>query len=329
MDSTDRISGHPPLHFDLSTFDVFGAFASGARLHLVSSELSLMPKHLATFIKESDLTQWFSVPSVLTYMARFDAVAFDDFPGLKRILWCGEALPTPSLIYWMERLPHVEFTNLYGPTEATIASSYHTVAQCPADENAVIPIGVACEGEELLVLDGEMRPVARGGVGDLYIGGVGLSPGYWRDQERTAAVFVRNPNSLSRAGRIYKTGDLARVGDDGLIQFLGRVDSQIKSRGYRIEMGEIETALNALGLLEECAVVAIDTDGFEGSAICCSYVPRAADVSPNSLRTALAKSLPSYMLPSKWMAFETLPRNANDKIDRPAIREQFCRDRRT
>jgi acyl-coenzyme A synthetase/AMP-(fatty) acid ligase len=123
---------------------------------------------------------------------------------------------------------------------------------------------------------------------------------------------------------MYKTGDLARIGEDGSVYLLGRADSQIKSRGYRIELGEIETALNALGLVRECAVVAVKTAGFEGMAICCAYVPASgADVSPADLRERLTQVLPSYMLPSQWVAFNTLPLNANGKIDRPRLREHF------
>src|SRR5438128_520463 len=182
---TDRISGHPPLHFDLSTFDVFGTFAAGAELHLVPPEVNLLPNALAEFIRTSELTQWFSVPSLLSYLAKFDVVQFNDFPTLRRLLWCGEVFPTPALRYWMARLPHVTFTNRYGPTEATIASSYYTVPSCPEDDRAAIPIGSPCAGEELLVLNERLERVPPGEVGDLYIRGVGLSPGYWRVPETT------------------------------------------------------------------------------------------------------------------------------------------------
>ncbi len=323
---SDRLSGHPPLHFDLSVFDMFGSFAAGAALHLVPPDLNLLPTTLAEFIRAGELTQWFSVPSVLTYMAKFDVVRQDDFPCLKRLLWCGEVLPTPVLGYWMTRLPRVSFTNLYGPTEATIASSYYTVPRRPDDERAPIPIGRPCADEELLVLTDTLQPAAPGEVGDLYIRGVGLSPGYWRDSEKTRAAFLPAPGSTDPSDRIYKTGDLARIGEDGLVFFLGRADSQIKSRGYRIELGEIETALHAMAWLKEAAVVAITVDGFEGASICCAYVPgTAADVTPAVLRGELGKVLPSYMLPSRWMAFGRLPRNANGKIDRPRLREEFER----
>lgn len=321
---SDRISSHPPLHFDLSTFDIYGTLGSGAQLHIVPTELNLLPHKLAEFIRASELTQWFSVPSVLNFMAKVDVVRQDDFPTLERLLWCGEVFPTPPLIYWMQRLPHVKFTNLYGPTETTIASSYYTVLECPADERVQIPIGAPCDGEELLVFDENLKPLPTGEIGDLYIAGIGLSPGYWQDAEKTNAVFIRRPGSSDASDHIYKTGDLAKFGKDGLVYYLGRADSQIKSRGYRIELGEIETALNALNLSKECAIVAINTEGFEGVAICCAYVPlEEVDATPTRLRSDLNKALPSYMLPARWMQFERLPKNANGKIDRKALREQF------
>ena len=293
-------------------------------------QLNLLPHKLAEFIRTEELTQWFSVPSVLHLMAKLDVVRPNDFPALKRLLWCGEVFYTPALRYWMRQLPHAAFTNLYGPTEATIASSHYTVPRCPDDDRAEIPIGRACGGEELLVLDDALAPVPPGEVGELYIHGAGLSPGYWRDPDTTRAAFLLDHRGSASGERIYKTGDLARVGEDGLVYFLGRADSQIKARGYRIELGEIEAALNALDCLEESAVVAVPADGFEGLTICCAYVaPPGTAVTPPTLRTALAKILPGYMVPGRWMAFTRLPRNANGKVDRRRLREGFARDEDT
>jgi acyl-coenzyme A synthetase/AMP-(fatty) acid ligase len=287
-------------------------------------EVSIDPRALAQQMRDSELTQWFSVPSVLTYMARFDAVAQNDFPALERLLWCGEVLPTPILIHWMERLPHVRFTNLYGPTEATIASSYHTVTATPSDPKAEVSIGAPCDGEELIVLDDEMRPVPPGEIGDLHIAGVGLSPGYWRDEQRTADAFLDDPHA-DPPRRVYRTGDLARIGDDGLFYFLGRSDSQIKSRGFRIELGEIEAALNTVDGIRECAIVGVETGGFEGTAICAAYsTTDDAELESPALRSALTDLLPRYMLPSRWERLDALPKNANGKIDRPALREGFA-----
>ena len=322
--ASDRISGHPPLHFDLSTFDVYGTFLAGAELHLVPPSASLLPQKLAELIRVAELTQWFSVPSIMTYMAKFDVIRHGDFPSLRRVLWCGEVLPTPTLVYWMERLPHATFTNLYGPTEATIASSYHTVRHVPRDATEQIPIGTACDGEDLLVLDSTLRAVPAGQVGNLFIAGDGLSPGYWRDAEKTAAAFLTDPHT---GARIYRTGDLARVGDDGLVYFLGRADTQIKHRGYRIELGEIEAALNALPWLRESAVVAVATDGFEGTTICCAYASANGRVEPPKVREALRRVLPAYMLPTRWLELDRLPKNGNGKIDRRALGERFDGER--
>jgi len=326
---SDRISGHPPLHFDLSTFDIYGALSVGAELHLVPPELNLLAQRLADFIRRAELTQWFSVPSAMAFMAKFGVVAQDDFPSLQRVLWCGEVLPTPVLRHWMLRLPHARFTNLYGPTETTIASSYFTVPEPPADETGSVPIGTACPGEELAVLGDALEPVPVGETGELYIGGAGMSPGYWRDDEKTRAAFLADPRSPETGRRIYRTGDLARVDEAGLVHFLGRADSQIKSRGYRIELGEIEAALNALEGVGECAVVAVDSDGFEGKAICCAYASAAGlELQPPRLREQLAALLPTYMLPSRWRPLDALPKNVNGKIDRPRLRELFAADAR-
>jgi len=320
---SDRVSGHAPLHFDLSTQDIYGAFAAGAQLHPVPPEFNLLPQKICAFIEEQQLTQWFSVPSVLNYLFKFDVVPDNGFPSLKRLMWCGEVLPTPTLIYLMEKLPHVEFTNLYGPTEATIASSYYTVPAVPLHETDAVPIGTACEGEQLLVLDENKAPVDAGQTGDLYIAGSGLSPGYWRDPAKTDSVFFRAA-SAPVGSRIYKTGDLARIGGDGLVYFLGRADTQIKSRGYRIELGEIETALNAIEWLEESAVVAIDTGGFENKAICCAWVAaKDPDVSVAQIKARLADAVPKYMVPKHWVDMQRLPRNANGKIHRPLLRKWF------
>jgi amino acid adenylation domain-containing protein len=319
LKESDRVSSHSPLHFDLSTYDLYGAFAAGAEVHLVPPELNLFPGRLVEFIRNRRLTQWFSVPSILVYLARFDAVMPGDAPHLKRILWCGEVFPPPALKYWMERLPHVTFTNLYGPTEATIASSYHTVAAPPADINASVPIGEACGGEELLVLNENLQPLRPNEAGEIYIGGAGVTLGYWRDEEKTRRVFLP-----AGSGRMYRTGDLGYRGEDGLVRYLGRADFQIKSRGHRIELGEIEAALYTVPEVAQGAVVAVEASDFAGHVICCAYAPQAdVDIPPKAVRERLAALIPKYMLPARWRSMGVLPANANGKIDRITLAEMF------
>jgi amino acid adenylation domain-containing protein len=321
INETDRVSCHSPLAFDLSTYDLFGGLAAGAEIHLVPPQLNLFPGRLTEFIREHRLTQWFSVPSILAYLARFDAVQWGDFPELKRLIWCGEVFATPALRYWMERVPHASFTNLYGPTETTIASSYFTV-EAPPDPSAGVPIGRACRGETLHILGADLQPLPPGEVGEIGIGGAGVTLGYWRDADRTSAAFVSLPTEPG--AKVYRTGDLGMRDVAGLVHFLGRKDSQIKSRGHRIELGEIEAALNTVPEIGEGVVVALPPEGFGGHTICCAYVPRnGSELSPAAARERLAALVPKYMLPARWRAMDRLPANANGKVDRVALRDMF------
>lgn len=320
----ERISGHTPLHFDLSTLDIFGSLGAGAELHPVPHAVNLLPSAMAQFIEARRLHQWFSVPSAMTFLAKGGAFPDQGFPSLRRVIWCGEVLPTPVLTEWMRRVPHASFTNLYGPTEATVASSYHTVGAPPDDETASIPIGVACPGEELVVLDSDLAEVPPGETGDLYLGGVGLSSGYWRDDERTREAFIADPRDP--AGRLYRTGDLARF-EDGVFWFLGRSDTQVKIRGYRIELGEIETALNAVPGIAEAAVVAVRSSGFDSLSLCGAYASRSDRVvTLGTVRDTIRTVLPPYMIPTRWLELSELPKNSNGKVDRPALRAMFDAD---
>ncbi|MDP8905466.1 MAG: amino acid adenylation domain-containing protein [Chloroflexota bacterium] len=323
--SDDRVSGHSPLYFDLSTFDIYGSLAAGAELHLVPPSANLLPQQLASFIRNSELTQWFSVPSALVFMLRGGVIGEPDFPSLRRLLWCGEVLPTPAVAELMTRVSHAMFVNLYGPTETTIASTYHVVARVPVDLTVPIPIGRPCGGEDAFVVDSRLRPLAPGDVGELCVSGAGVSPGYWRDEERTRMAFVTLRTPDGHQQRTYRTGDLAYSDDDGLLHFVGRNDSQIKSRGYRIELGEVEAMLHTLPAMRDLAVVALEADDFSGMKICCAYVPEVAGrpISLSSIRSQAARLLPAYMIPSDWLTLDELPRTANGKVDRPELRRRF------
>ena len=237
---------------------------------------------------------------------------------LRRVLWCGEVMPTPVLRDWMHRAPpEAQFTNLYGPTETTVASSYFTIPAIPASDDPPAPIGRACGGEELLVLDEAMQPAAIDQVGEIYIAGAGVGAGYWGADARTRAVFLPDPRSPESGGVIYRTGDLGRLGADGDVRFVGRADTQVKSRGYRIELGEIEAALARLPEIAESAVLALDLGGFEGTAIGCAVAQTTGrHLELNEIRTRLAEFLPAYMIPTRWRIRDELPKNGNGKIDR-------------
>ncbi len=319
----DRIGGYTELTFDLSTFDIYATFASGAELHMVPEELKLLPPKIVAFMRKAKLTHWLSVPSFFEYATRFDAVRPDDLPDLRWMTWCGDVLPNASLRYWMDRLPHTRFANLYGPTETTVASSYYRVPEVPDESAAPVPIGKACAGEELLLLDDGLRPVPLGSVGHLHIRGAGLSPGYWREPERTREVFLPDPfDEKSQGSRIYRTGDLGRMDGEGNVHFLGREDQQVKTRGFRVELGELEGALRSLPEVEGCAVVGFARDGVPGKLLGCAFVPANGQAaSPRALKEDLARILPDYMIPVRWKAVDQLPLTSRGKVDRRKIED--------
>jgi amino acid adenylation domain-containing protein len=322
MQRDDRLSCHWPLHVDMSALDIFTAAAAGAELHLVPPLVSVLPNNLSEFIRSSGITHWCSMPSVLSYMAQFDLVQRDSFPALRRVAWSGDAIASATLAQWMARLPHVRFTALYGPTETSIVSSAYTVPAGP-EPNDVIPIGSACTGKELYVLNpGTLDPVAAGEIGELYIGGAGVSRGYWGDLAQTNACFMHHPQRVHE--RLFKTGDLARVGGTGLVHVVGRRDEQIKKRGHRVELGEIEMAMQTIDAVKASAIVALDRGGFDGALICCAYVPAIANgCSPVWLRRELSRLVPSYMLPIHWLATGALPLDGSGLTDRARVRELF------
>jgi amino acid adenylation domain-containing protein len=320
LTETDRVAGHAPLNQGLSLLDIFGSLSSGAELHLVPAELHLSNR-LAGWIRASGITHWSSGSVVLSTLAKSDAIQPWDFPQLRRVLWNGEALPTATLSYWMKQLPHVEFTNLYGSAEAAVACAYHTVVSFPADEAEQIPLGRGCGGAELLVLDHNLQRASAGVVGDIYIHGTSLSPGYWHDPEATARTFPH----IAGVGRVYRTGDRGLWGHDGLVYFAGRDGDSMQSLGRHIELGRIEAALNRADAVSECAVVALP--GRDSDTVGCAYVPKAEDaITPDGLRDHLGKLVPHYMIPSRWRAWDELPKNAAGRIDRQRLKETWTRD---
>ncbi|MET8139913.1 amino acid adenylation domain-containing protein [Sphaerisporangium sp. NPDC005288] len=315
----ERLSGHPPFHFDLSVLDIFGTLAAGAQLHLVPDEANVLPHRTANFIREHRITQWTSVPSVLTGMERRKVVHPGDFPELRRIICSGDVLPTSVVAYWLQRAPHITIVNTWGATETSVASSFHELREAPSDLQDPIPIGKAVPGEELAVLHADGSRAAVREPGNLCIAGPGLSPGYWADPEKTAQAFKHFPSPDGQK-RWYVTGDRGYVDESGTFHFQGRTDRQVKSRGYRIELDEVAVAVNALPEVAEAAVISLPVAGMEGSRLyaACAVRPGVKE-DPTALRAALLKRLPEYMVPTGWYFLDDIPKSANGKTDNQAV----------
>lgn len=314
----DRLSSHAPLHFDLSVFDVFAAAAAAAAVVIVPRAVAMFPAELTEFVRAADISVWYSVPSAVNMFASRCQPGAGERPRIRLILFAGEVFPMDQLRQALAAFPEAEFYNLYGPTETNAATFYH-VDRPLAEDCTSIPIGLPIEGVELFCLTEDAIPAGFGERGELWVSGPTVMRGYLDDPEQTARVLSA-PDPMRSDVIAYRTGDLAAQDEDGLWHFFGRRDSQIKSRGYRIEMGEIEANLNMHRAVIECAVIPIP-DARYGNRIK-AYVVTGDEVTPTALAAYLRKLLPSYMVPWSFERITALPRTSSGKIDYQILRKE-------
>ena len=313
----DRLSSHAPLHFDLSVFDLFAAAAAGAPVVLVPPELSVFPTRLARFMAATEITVWYSVPSILTLLVTRGELEAAQLPRLRLVLFAGEVFPTKYLFRLTQLLPHVRFANLYGPTETNVCTWYDVPRPLDGPPEA-IPIGRPIAGVDVFAVTDAGDRAAPGEAGELCVRGPTVMRGYWGDPERTARAFLSGDGG---DGRAYRTGDLVREDREANYWYLGRRDAQIKSRGYRIELGEIEAALNAHPSVVECAVTAIP-DELIGNRISAHVVVRD-EVGQTDLAAFCATRVPHYMVPETFAFRPALPKTSTGKTDRRALAHQI------
>ncbi|MFG1709966.1 amino acid adenylation domain-containing protein [Nonomuraea sp. M3C6] len=315
-----RLSQTFDLTFDLSVFDMFAAWGSGATLVVPGAYDLLKP---VAFVARERLTHWFSVPSVVSVAMRLRRLTPGAMPSLRWSLFCGEPLTLRQAQAWRAAAPGGVLENLYGPTELTISCTEYRLpadlARWPETANGTVPIGLPYPGVEHLVLDGNGRPAAEG---ELCLRGVQRFPGY-TDPEVNAERFVSFDGVVATPAQTdatvapelwYRTGD--RVAwRDGLLVHLGRLDQQVKISGHRVELGEVEAALRGRPGVHEAVVLAVPgEDGELGLEAACT----GAGLDPVALVKGVAEVLPGYMVPRSVTLLDELPLNPNGKIDRRA-----------
>ncbi len=312
----DRVIGSEPgvwlaltsFSFDISVLELLWTLTRGFHviIHPDSSTDSIPAE-----IQRHGVTHLQSTPSLARLFAS-DQQSLASLGSLKKLLLGGEALPA-SLVQSLRQSFNGEIFNMYGPTETTVWSTTYRINE----HRGSIPIGKPIANTQVYVFDSQLRPVAAGEAGDLFIGGDGVVRGYWNRPELTAERFI--PDPFRKGGRLYRTGDIARFLPDGNLEFLGRADFQVKIRGFRIELGEIEAALEQQSAVRQAVVVANEEKSGNQSLV--AYIVPKAGESPaaNSLRTALESSLPDYMVPSHFVFLESLPLTANGKVDRKSL----------
>lgn len=309
FDSRDRILQKTPATFDVSVWEFFLPLICGATLVVAPPGAHRDPAAIARLIREEAVTTAHFVPSMLS---AFLAAPAAQGLALARVFCSGEEL-TADLRERFHRTMRAGLHNLYGPTEAAVDVSSWPAG--PDDDSSPVPIGFPVWNTRLYVLDGHMRPVPAGVVGDLWLGGVQLARGYLGRKDLTAERFL--PDPFLPGERIYRTGDLARFRDDGAVVFLGRSDHQLKIRGLRIEPGEIEAAIMASGLAAQAGVVA--REDRPGDRRIVAYLVPARSHAEEALRRHLAATLPDYMVPSAFVTLDALPVTSNGKLDRAAL----------
>ncbi len=304
LQAEDAVLQKTPFSFDASVWEFYAPLLSGARLVMARPGGHQDSQYLVRVMQEEQVSILQGVPSLLRLLASEAGLSGC---GLRRVFSGGERLAVELAAQLWERLPGVELINLYGPTEATIDATYW---QCEA--GADIPIGRAVANLQTFIVD-ERQELAPVGVrGELLLGGLGLARGYLNAADKTAEKFIPNPFSDVAGARLYRTGDEVRYRVDGVIEYLGRRDQQVKLRGYRIELEEIEVKLRAHAAVKD-VVVLVREERLVG------YVVASGEISVSELRQHLQGALPDYMIPAAWVFLKTLPLTPNGKLDKRAL----------
>ena len=316
IDGNSVIGMQSAFHFDNSVFDMYTAFYTGAKTMIIPEILFMYPEKLMDYMAESRISVIFWVPTVMISVAN-GGVLEKPLPDLKLILFAGEVMPNTQLNIWRKYLPDCMYVNMYGPTEATDIATYYVVDR-EYENHETLPIGKVCANMRALILNDEDKQCKVGEQGELCISGTGIALGYWNAPEITAKAFVQNPLNTKYHDRIYRTGDLVYENEEGNIIFIGRKDSQIKLRGNRIELGDLESAAAAIENVDSACAL-FDADKQE----IVLFIETAAEIVARKFKMELKKYVPAYMVPARIVTMEKFPHTPSGKIDRVGLRKEY------
>ncbi|MBH3339923.1 non-ribosomal peptide synthase/polyketide synthase [Pseudomonas mendocina] len=317
LDEHDVIAQTASQSFDISVWQFLTAALCGARVDIVPQVIAQEPAALLAHVREAGISVLESVPSLIQGLLDEPQAALG---SLRWLLPTGEAMPPELARRWLQRYPQIGLVNAYGPAECSDDVALYRV-EMDTTQGACLPIGSPTDNNRLYLLDGDLLPVPVGAVGELYVAGTGVGRGYLGDPARTAVAYLPDPFAAEAGGRLYRSGDLGRRRNDGLLEYVGRGDHQVKVRGFRIELGEIAAHLLELDGVRDAAVDIYDSA--TGKALVGYVVPASAELSPETLRDRLREGLlqrlPDYMVPQQWLFLDALPLTPNGKLDRKAL----------
>ena len=311
----DRVTNHAPYHFDLSTFDLFATMLAGGTVVIIPEYITKFPASHSQLLQDEKITVSYTVPFALIQLMERGALESRDLSALRWVLFAGEVFPTKHLRELMKMWSDKRFSNLYGPTETNVCTYYH-VPTLPDDFEDTIPIGLACANEEMLVVDSDDLPVAQGEVGELLVRGGTVMRGYWGRPDLNEKGFYRRTAFSHYEDVFYRTGDLVQQLPDGNFRYFGRKDRQVKTRGYRVELDEVEVALLSHDNVKEAAVYTI-SDGNGSNLIEAAVIPNeGAELTHSLLAKHVGEKLPPYGVPIKIHVMADFPRTSTGKINR-------------
>ena len=309
--SKDRFSSHAPFHFDLSILDIYSAVKHGATLVLIGEETGKNPAALAQLIADMEISVWYSAPSILSLIAQFGKLEGRSYSALRMVLFAGEVFPITHLKSLVKQWSHPRYFNLYGPTETNVCTYYEVPTPIAESRAEPVPIGKVCSHLEGVVVDADGMPVTKGAEGELCIRGAGVTQGYWNLPEQSRKSFI----AVGRGPLYYRTGDVVIEERDGNFRYLGRKDRMIKKRGFRVELGEIESCLYRHPEIREAAVTALP-DEVLGVKVCAHVACKdGKKLSLIDLKRFCSELIPAYMIPDVFTFHSSLPKTSTDKVD--------------
>jgi amino acid adenylation domain-containing protein len=317
--TSDRMGNLAPFHFDLSVFDLFAGIKKGSSIVLIPDYLFAFPARLVEYIKEKDISVWNSVSSVLSMIADRGHAEKWHFPAIRLVHFSGDILPIKYLRTLKQMMPNARFFNIYGQTEANSSLCY-PIDKIPDEDNWKIPIGKPFPNFQVFALNEANQEIhSYGEEGELYVRASTVALGYWGDREKSSHSFIQNPLHDAYADRVYRTGDIVKLGPDGNYVFIGRKDHLVKSRGYRIEINEIEVALSNCPGVHQAVVIPVQDD-LVGNRLVAYVVPMGGiQMEEKDVLTHCSRLLPKYMIPEKIQFRKHLPQTSTGKIDRQWI----------
>jgi D-alanine--poly(phosphoribitol) ligase subunit 1 len=316
----ERFTAINPLHFDNSVFDIYGGLLNGAALVPIETSEITNPAAWVRIIRSSHATVMFAVPTLFLILDQLGLLTPEALPEVHTFQFGGEGYPIAKLRDFHARfVGRARLINVYGPTETSCICTSLEIAQynLAASDNEFPPLGRMHRHFSYVILDGAQQPVVSGGVGELWIGGPCVGLGYYANPEETVARFRQNPQQDKYRSIFYRSGDLVREDKEGQLWFQGRVDNQVKIRGHRIELEEIDLVVQSIADVRRAISVVLA--GEDGGEIAVAYMADR-EIAADEILGLCKETLPAYMQPSQVVQFDDLPRNANGKVDRKATK---------